>query len=89
MHEHTGSGDYVLAIRGSGSVPQDHQDNWRWCNKCQVLAFAGNPSAGPCGAGGQHDHTGSGNYMVGYVVGADTVLYEAYMMALKPRFSSN
>ena len=39
---------------------------------------------GPCAAGAQHDHTGSGNYMLGYVVGADTVLREAYMNALKP-----
>jgi hypothetical protein len=38
------------------------QTNWRWCNKCQVLAFAGNPSPGACAAGGSHDHTGSGDY---------------------------
>jgi len=38
------------------------QTNWRWCTKCQVLAFAGNPSAGACAAGGSHDHTGSGDY---------------------------
>ncbi|MBW8817378.1 MAG: hypothetical protein JF598_03890 [Streptomyces sp.] len=38
------------------------QPNWRWCNKCQVLAFAGNPSLGACAAGGQHNHTGSGDY---------------------------
>jgi hypothetical protein len=40
------------------------QDNWRWCNKCQGLAFAGNPSLGPCPAGGQHNHTGSGDYVL-------------------------
>ena len=44
-----------------------------------------NSSVGACAAGGQHDHTGSGNYVLGYVVGADTVLYEAYMKALKPK----
>jgi hypothetical protein len=22
------------------------QDNWRWCNKCQGLAYAGNPTVG-------------------------------------------
>jgi hypothetical protein len=38
------------------------QDNWRWCNKCQGLAYAGNPSRGPCPAGGNHDHSGSSNY---------------------------
>jgi len=86
MHDHTGSGDYVLAIRATGAaLPQDSQDNWRWCKKCQVLAIAGGPSVGACAAGGQHDHTGSGNYIVGYVVGADTVLYEAYMKGLKPK----
>jgi CubicO group peptidase (beta-lactamase class C family) len=83
MHDHSGSGNYVLAIKGSGALPQDSQDNWRWCKKCQVLAYAGNPSSvGACGAGGQHDHTGSGDYILGYAVGADTVLREAYMKAL-------
>jgi hypothetical protein len=38
------------------------QDNWRWCTKCQGLAYAGNPTMGACPAGGQHDHAGSGNY---------------------------
>jgi CubicO group peptidase (beta-lactamase class C family) len=84
-HDHAGSGNYVLPIRaGTAAVPLDFQDNFRWCNKCQVLSFGGAASPGPCKAGGEHDHTGSGNYMLGYVVGADTVLYEAYMNALKP-----
>lgn len=39
------------------------QDNWKWCNKCQVLAY-GDP--GPCAAGGIHDHTGSGNYILSH-----------------------
>jgi hypothetical protein len=38
------------------------QDNWRWCNKCQALTFAGGANLGPCAAGGEHDHSGSGNY---------------------------
>jgi hypothetical protein len=38
------------------------QANWMWCNQCQALAFAGNPSPGPCAAGGTHNHAGSGNY---------------------------
>ncbi len=38
------------------------QANWRWCNKCQCLAFAGNPSAGCCAAGGTHNYAGSGAY---------------------------
>jgi hypothetical protein len=40
------------------------QDNWKWCNKCQVLAFAGFPSLGACAAGGSHDHSGSGDYVL-------------------------
>jgi CubicO group peptidase (beta-lactamase class C family) len=84
-HDHTGSGDYVLAMKGNGTVPSDKQDNWRWCNKCQVLSFAGAGSLGTCATGGQHDHTGSGDYMLGSVVGADTVLRQAYMDALKPK----
>jgi hypothetical protein len=77
------------------------RDKWRWCNKCQALAFAGNGALGACPAGGQHNHTGSGDYglvqndisMSGQNnwrwgepgVGADTVLHDAYMSALKPR----
>jgi hypothetical protein len=37
------------------------QDNWRWCNKCQGLFFAGH-GAGACPLGGGHDSTGSGDY---------------------------
>ncbi len=86
QHDHTGSMDYVLVQKGSGALPDDSQDNWRWCKKCQVLAYAGNPSAvGACSAGGVHDHTGSGDYVLGYVVGADTVLHDSYMKALKPK----
>lgn len=38
------------------------QRNWRWCNKCQGLWFAGNATQGKCPAGGAHTKTGSGNY---------------------------
>lgn len=37
------------------------QDNWRWCEKCQGLFFAG-IGLGVCPAGGAHVKTGSGNY---------------------------
>ena len=37
------------------------QSDWRWCNKCQGLAFSLNQLS-VCPAGGSHDHTGSGNY---------------------------
>ena len=38
------------------------QDNWQWCRRCGGLAFFGNGALGACPAGGEHDHTGSGNY---------------------------
>lgn len=84
-HDHGGSGEYFLAQRGSGGVPRNNQDNWRWCSKCQGLAFAGGSSAGACAAGGQHDHVGSGNYLLERYFGADAVLYGAYVDALKPK----
>ena len=83
QHDHTGSGDYVLPQKGTGAIPEYNQDNWRWCRKCQVLAYAGGSSPGACQAGGMHDHTGSGDYMLEYTVGADTVLHDSYMQALR------
>ena len=51
------------AITGTPLVlPSSVQNNWKWCNKCQALAFAGHPSPGPCSAGGTHNHNGSGQY---------------------------
>ena len=44
-------------------TPQGSQDNWKWCSKCQVLAYAGFGN-GTCPAGGQHDHGGSFNYVL-------------------------
>src|SRR5262249_43102376 len=37
------------------------QNNWRWCSRCQGLAFAGY-SAGACPAGGGHDFSRSVDY---------------------------
>jgi len=51
-----------LHLHGDTVIQLTEQDNWRWCHKCQGLAFAGNPSPGACPAGGLHDHAGSGNY---------------------------
>lgn len=71
-HSETRSYPGIVSPDGCGSNSQysvtwsiqavGGQDNWRWCTKCQGLAFAGNSSLGPCPAGGTHDHTGSGNY---------------------------
>lgn len=38
------------------------QPNWRWCDKCQDLFFAGNNTLGVCAAGAGHNDSGSGNY---------------------------
>lgn len=84
MHDHSGSLDYVLTQKGTGPVPIQHQDQWKWCKKCQALAHGSASSPGPCAAGGQHDYSGSGDYVLAYSVGADTVLHDAYMQALKP-----
>jgi hypothetical protein len=37
------------------------QSDWRWCNKCQGLFFAG-ANLGVCPAGGTHNASGSGDY---------------------------
>jgi hypothetical protein len=84
-HDHSGSGNYNLASRGAGALPPESQENWRWCKKCEVLAFGGTASPGACAAGGQHDHSSSGNYVLRFVVGADVILRQAYMSALKPK----
>ena len=85
-HDLTGSDAYSVGRRGTGTVPEHSQTNWRWCSKCQVLGYNGGASPGLCGAGGKHDYTTipSGNYMLKKkIVGADTVLFEAYIKANK------
>jgi len=83
QHDHSGSADYVLPKK-TAALPEYSQDKWKWCKKCQVLAFAGSSSASVCRAGGAHDYTASGDYVLEYAVGADTILHDAYMKALKP-----
>src|SRR5689334_10562875 len=53
---------YQLNYNGGNPAPS-RQDNWRWCGKCQGLAYAGS-GPGVCPAGGQHDHTNSFNYVL-------------------------
>jgi CubicO group peptidase (beta-lactamase class C family) len=83
QHDHSGSANYVLAQK-AGALPEYSEDNWRWCKNCQVLAFAGG-ALGTCSVGGTHNHTGSGDYILESVVGADAVLRDSYMKALKPK----
>ena len=43
------------------------QIDWRWCQKCQGLFFSnGQPGAGRCPAGGQHEKGTSGNYTLAH-----------------------
>ena len=46
----------------SPSLPS--QSGWRWCEKCQGLFFSGNPDQGACPAGGRHDASRSGAYLM-------------------------
>lgn len=50
-------GSYVLSASGPG------QSGWCWCKSCQGLFFAG-AGAGVCPAGGAHDGSGSGTYVL-------------------------
>jgi hypothetical protein len=70
----TGAGFFMMGY-GQCNIDQEpmfschgvspaRQGNWRWCRKCQCLGFGGHAQPGPCKAGGQHDHTGSGNYFL-------------------------
>ena len=60
-HEHSGSPDYTLLHNIPDSAPADieREDNWRWCRKCECLAYAGYPL---CVSGGPHDLSGSMDY---------------------------
>jgi hypothetical protein len=40
------------------------QGDWRWCNKCQGLFYAGNATSGFCPEGGGHDYANSQDYRV-------------------------
>jgi hypothetical protein len=40
------------------------QTHWRWCRRCQGLAFGGHSDQGTCPAGGAHDYSASGHYAV-------------------------
>src|SRR5206468_3957405 len=46
----------------SQTLPRNEQDGWRFCRKCEGLAYGRAGAPGPCPAGGTHDHSGSGNY---------------------------
>jgi hypothetical protein len=47
----------------SGNPPRT-QAGWRWCHKCQGLFFVPGMIASHCPAGGTHDASQSGNYIM-------------------------
>jgi hypothetical protein len=67
----------VHAFGGTADLPTatitvgDAQSNWRWCSKCQGLAYGGE-SQGVCPAGGQHEFQGSDDYSLLHDVAATT-----------------
>ncbi|MEA3016168.1 MAG: hypothetical protein QOI38_890 [Sphingomonadales bacterium] len=71
-----GASPYALFMEPDGNAPflpripagpWLGQQGWRWCRKCQALYFAGNPASGACPAGGGHDGSGSGHYVIDYL----------------------
>lgn len=40
------------------------QSEWRWCNKCNGLFYAGNETNGKCTDGKEHDGGTSGHYVL-------------------------
>ncbi len=49
--------DSISSFKCIDRFSRSTQDNWRWCNKCQVLFFAGHaPNYGVCPAGDNMTH---------------------------------
>jgi len=46
------------------------QTDWRWCNRCQCLFYAGNYTTGWCTQGGGHDYRDSYRYRCNYGSGS-------------------
>lgn len=58
--------DYNYLLRYGSKTPAGHQGNWRYCNKCRGLWFAGGAGTSSCPAGGRHSSQGSRNYRLRY-----------------------
>ncbi len=59
-HAQTASADYTLVVNRPGA---QGQTNWRWCRKCQGLAYGGHVG-GVCIKGGTHDFSISADYVL-------------------------
>jgi hypothetical protein len=65
-HDGTNSWKYRMPYFTNGPDPADtstHQGGWRWCSRCEGLAFSRN-GTGRCPLGGGHDYSGSARYML-------------------------
>src|SRR5262245_44066764 len=62
QHEANTAHDWTLI---HNSPYHEAETNWRWCNRCKGLFWAGF-NDGICPAGGAHNKTGSGNYSVAF-----------------------
>jgi len=59
-----GSIHWITAENRPVALHNSVQTNWRYCNKCHGLFFAGRSGTGVCPNGDGHDGTGSGNYAI-------------------------
>jgi hypothetical protein len=64
QHTNTNSFSYYLLCNPDPSAGgfTGTQPGWRWCQKCQGLAYIMNGVVGRCPSSGSHDHTGSFGY---------------------------
>lgn len=66
---HDAGGSFPYYLWYSDDPPVAYmQSGWKWCRKCQGLAYAGS-GPGWCPGTGHHDHTGSFNYHLWHDVG--------------------
>jgi hypothetical protein len=70
-HDGSGSADYIMHTKHIGGQSTWNEEGWRWCKKCQGLYYASNKDIGQCPAGGAHDFSGSGHYVLRVVGRSD------------------
>jgi CubicO group peptidase (beta-lactamase class C family) len=59
-----GPGVFGALFLNSDKSGKGLENNWQRCVKCKEIAFAGAATPGSCPAGGQHDYSGSRDYLV-------------------------
>jgi len=66
LHDHTGSGDYMIRFEDIDRGEEQGQKGWRWCSKCQALFHAGpdNALSGACVVDGLHEGDSSAEYVL-------------------------